>query len=108
MLAAEGAILVSLEFFGRIFLVLHGVVVPLLALAASQGDLDPRTCFRHFFGTSLFYFRARFPHANASLYGPRRAKKDTSRPTGEQILSQQPEEVKEKTKEISRFFPSFC
>jgi hypothetical protein len=53
VLAAEGAILIHLELFGRIFLVLHGVVVPLLALAASQGDLDPRTCFRHYFGTSL-------------------------------------------------------
>ena len=48
VLAAEGAILVHLELVGRIFLVLHGVVVPLLALAASEGDLDTRTCFRHF------------------------------------------------------------
>jgi hypothetical protein len=38
--AAEAAILVHFEFFGGVLLVLHGVVVSLLALVASEYDFD--------------------------------------------------------------------
>ena len=47
MLSAESAILLHFQAVGVILLVLHGVVVSLLALAASEGDL-----YSHF-GTSL-------------------------------------------------------
>ena len=47
VLAAEGAILVHLKLFGGVFLVLVGVVVPLLALTAPKGNLDACTCFSH-------------------------------------------------------------
>ena len=40
VLSAEGAILASLKLFGSILLVLDSVVILLLALIASQGDLD--------------------------------------------------------------------
>jgi subtilisin family serine protease len=40
VLAAEGAILTQFELFGSVLLVLHGVVVPLLALCASERHLD--------------------------------------------------------------------
>ena len=39
MLTAEAAILIHLESVGIVFLVLLGLVVSLLALAARQGDL---------------------------------------------------------------------
>jgi hypothetical protein len=56
VLAAEGAILIHLELFGRIFLVLHGVVVPLLALCASERHLDTGSSFSHIFRHLLIDF----------------------------------------------------
>lgn len=47
VLAAEGAILVHFKLVGGIFLVLERVVVPLLALVASE------SYFYSHFGTSL-------------------------------------------------------
>ena len=47
VLSAEGAILVELQTIRGILLVLHGIVVSLLALRASQGDLHPCAGFRH-------------------------------------------------------------
>ena len=47
MLSAESAVLLHFQTIGIILLVLHGVVVSLLAFAASEGDL-----YSHF-GTSL-------------------------------------------------------
>jgi hypothetical protein len=38
VLSAEGAILVQLQLVGSVLLVLHGIVVSLLALVASQSD----------------------------------------------------------------------
>jgi hypothetical protein len=48
VLAAEAAILVELELFGRVFLVLHRVVVSLLAFVAAQYNLNAHV------GTSIF------------------------------------------------------
>jgi hypothetical protein len=45
--AAEAAILVHFQLFGRVLLVFHGVVVSLLAFVASENDL-----YAHF-GTSI-------------------------------------------------------
>ena len=50
MLSAEGAILVHFQTVRIVLLVLHGVVVSLLALVASEGYLYP-----HFLGTSLLF-----------------------------------------------------
>ena len=47
MLAAEAAILVHLDLVGSVLLVLERIVVPLLALIASERD------FHSHFGTSL-------------------------------------------------------
>ena len=55
VLSAESAILAHLQTIGVILLVLHGVVVSLLALRASQSDLNAHN------GTSLKF---------ASLYHP--------------------------------------
>ena len=40
VLAAEAAVLVHFQTIRIVLLVLHGVVVALLTLGASQGDLD--------------------------------------------------------------------
>jgi len=40
MLTAETAVLIELQTLGGVFLVLDGVVVPLLALIASEDDFD--------------------------------------------------------------------
>ena len=40
VLAAEAAVLVHLKSVGVVLLVLHGVVVALLTLGASQGNFD--------------------------------------------------------------------
>ena len=47
VLSAESAVLLHLETIGVILLVLHGVVVSLLALGASQSDFNAHN------GTSL-------------------------------------------------------
>jgi hypothetical protein len=47
VLSAESAVLLHLETIGVILLVLHGVVVSLLALRASQSDFNAHN------GTSL-------------------------------------------------------
>jgi hypothetical protein len=41
MLFAEAAVLRHLQSVGIVLLVLHGIVVALLALGASQSDLNP-------------------------------------------------------------------
>jgi uncharacterized membrane protein YagU involved in acid resistance len=56
VLAAEGAILTQFELFGSVLLVLHGVVVPLLALCASERHLDTRSSFSHIFRHLLIDF----------------------------------------------------
>jgi hypothetical protein len=40
VLAAEAAVFVHLKALGRVFFVFYGVVISLLALVASQSDLD--------------------------------------------------------------------
>ena len=47
VLSAERTILVQLQTIRGVLLVLHGIVVSLLALRASQGDLNPCAGFRH-------------------------------------------------------------
>ena len=47
VLSAERTILVQLQTIGGILLVLHGIIVSLLALRASEGDLHPCAGFRH-------------------------------------------------------------
>ena len=49
VLAAEAAVLVHLKSVGVVLLVLHGVVVALLTLGASQGNFDSHV------GTSYSY-----------------------------------------------------
>ena len=59
VLAAEGAVLVEFQTVGGILLVLVGVVVALLALGATQGDLNAGSGFGH--GVRhLLYFSAFF------------------------------------------------
>ena len=44
MLSAEGAIFLKFKLIARIFLVLHGIVISLLALCACQDDLLSNAC----------------------------------------------------------------
>ena len=44
MLSAEGAIFLKLKLFARVFLVLHGIVVSLLAFLASESDFNSCIC----------------------------------------------------------------
>jgi hypothetical protein len=60
VLAAEGAILVQFNTVGRVFLVLEGIVVSVLAVVAPEYNLNSH------FGTSLFYLAKR---PVASLFG---------------------------------------
>ena len=70
VLAAERAILAHFKTVGGIFLVLEGIVVPLLALAASHCYLNAHI------GTSLFNLAK--SHV-ASLFGPEHPAGDFSR-----------------------------
>ena len=44
MLSAEGAIFLKFKLIARIFFVLHGIVVPLLAFLASESDFNSCIC----------------------------------------------------------------
>jgi hypothetical protein len=47
VLLAEGAILVELETIGIVPLILHGIVVPLLALSARERNFNALSCGSH-------------------------------------------------------------
>ena len=80
---AERTILVQFKTIRGVLLVLHGIVVPLLAFAAPEGDLYPH------FGTSCFV---------ASLFGfvgsgRFSAQKQTRPTTGDEIIAQRIQQV---------------
>ena len=80
VLLAESAILLHLETIRVILLVLHGVVVSLLALRASQSDFDAHV--RH-----LLNF-ASLPQPGREIELPRKEKGKKNKPffTGEAII----------------------
>jgi len=85
VLAAERAILAHFKTIGGILLVLESIVVPLLAIVASQSD------FNSHIGTSLYYLAYKpscLPVRNGlSNLVNFRARKKTSPPTGNVYFS---------------------
>ena len=94
VLSAEGAILIQLQTIRGILLVLHGIVVSLLALRASQGDLHPCAGFRHIQAPPCNYsighkkrtsmvpeigVSSEIQHKTAQLYSERSVKKGFGR-----------------------------
>jgi hypothetical protein len=65
VLSAERAVLLKLKFFARIFLVLHGIVVSLLAFLASESNFDSCVC-SHSYGTSCIILLFGFPASPGS------------------------------------------
>ena len=90
VLAAETAILTHLELVRGVFLVLDGVVVPLLAFVAPERDLDSQ--FRHLL-LNLAAWASCLPVWTRELILARRnrvfcAAKTTSLPTGKARIAQ--------------------
>ena len=65
VLSAEGTILAALKLIGSILLILDGIVVSLLALVASQRDLD--SVVSHTFSAPPILFTHVTAWASASL-----------------------------------------